>query len=63
MAKLTWHGHSTCTVVADAGATVVIDPFFGENPACELRVEDVRPVEVGDKAQVRILDPGESLEF
>lgn len=45
MAKLTWHGHSTCTVVADAGATVVIDPFFGENPACELGVDDVGPVD------------------
>ena len=41
MAKLTWHGHATCSLETDDGVRLVIDPFFGENPACDLSVEDV----------------------
>ena len=41
MAKITWHGHATCTLVTDDGTTVVIDPFFGDNPSFEGTVDDV----------------------
>lgn len=41
MAKLTYHGHATCSLETDDGTRLVIDPFFGENPGCEISVEDV----------------------
>ncbi|HKJ02544.1 MAG TPA: metal-dependent hydrolase [Longimicrobiales bacterium] len=41
MAKLTYHGHATCTLETDDGTRLVIDPFFGDNPATDLAVEDV----------------------
>jgi L-ascorbate metabolism protein UlaG (beta-lactamase superfamily) len=41
MAKLTYHGHSTCTLETDDGTKLVIDPFFADNPATELTVDDV----------------------
>jgi len=41
MAKVTWHGHSTCTLETDDGTTLVIDPFFGDNPAFEGSLDDV----------------------
>jgi L-ascorbate metabolism protein UlaG (beta-lactamase superfamily) len=41
MAKLTWHGHATCSLETDDGTRLVIDPFFGDNPACDVSVDDV----------------------
>lgn len=41
MATLTWHGHATCSIVTDEGTRLVIDPFFGDNPATEVGVDDV----------------------
>ncbi|MBT8337768.1 MAG: metal-dependent hydrolase [Gemmatimonadetes bacterium] len=41
MATLTWHGHATCSLVTDDGTRLVIDPFFGDNPATELGVDEV----------------------
>lgn len=41
MATLTFHGHATCSVVKKDGTHLVIDPFFGDNPACDLSVEEV----------------------
>ena len=41
MAKLTYHGHATCTLETDDGTKLVIDPFFGDNPACDITVDDV----------------------
>lgn len=41
MAKLTYHGHATCTLETDDGTRLVIDPFFGDNPATDLTVDDV----------------------
>lgn len=41
MASLTWHGHATFSIVTDAGQTIVIDPFFDDNPACDLAASDV----------------------
>lgn len=45
MATITWHGHSTCTLETDDGTRIVIDPFFGDNPACDLSVEEVDDVD------------------
>ncbi|NJD18475.1 MAG: metal-dependent hydrolase [Gemmatimonadetes bacterium] len=36
MAKLTYHGHATCTLETDDGTRLVIDPFFDDNPKCTL---------------------------
>jgi len=41
MAKLTWHGHATCSLETDDGTHLVIDPFFSDNPVCELSVDEV----------------------
>ena len=41
MAKLTYHGHSTFSIECDDDTRLVIDPFFTDNPACDLPVEDV----------------------
>ena len=41
MAKITWHGHATCTLETDSGARVVIDPFFDDNPKSALKAKDV----------------------
>ena len=45
MATLTWHGHATCTLETDDGTRIVIDPFFDDNPACDLSVDDVGDVD------------------
>jgi L-ascorbate metabolism protein UlaG (beta-lactamase superfamily) len=41
MARLTYHGHATCTLETDDGTKLVFDPFFADNPATDLTVEDV----------------------
>ena len=41
MAIITWHGHATCSIETDDGIRLVIDPFFGDNPACDISVDDV----------------------
>lgn len=41
MATLTWHGHATCSIETDDGTRLVIDPFFADNPATDLTVDDV----------------------
>ena len=41
MAKLTFHGHSTCSVETDDGTNLVIDPFFVDNPSTDVSVDDV----------------------
>jgi L-ascorbate metabolism protein UlaG (beta-lactamase superfamily) len=41
MAKVTWHGHATCSLETDDGTHLVIDPFFADNPACEVAVDEV----------------------
>ncbi|HSR42177.1 MAG TPA: metal-dependent hydrolase [Longimicrobiales bacterium] len=45
MAKVTWHGHATCTLETDGGTRAVIDPFFGDNPACSVGVDEVGDVD------------------
>ncbi len=41
MAKVTFHGHATCSIQTDDGTRLVIDPFFDENPACTVSVAEV----------------------
>lgn len=41
MARVTWHGHATCSLETDDGTHLVIDPFFGDNPACAVSVDEV----------------------
>lgn len=41
MARLTFHGHATCSIVTDAGVRIVVDPFFDKNPVCDVPVADV----------------------
>lgn len=41
MAKLTWHGHATCSIETDDGTHLVIDPFFANNPLADVSVDDV----------------------
>ncbi len=41
MATLLYHGHATCTLVTDDGTRLVFDPFFNDNPATDLSVDDV----------------------
>lgn len=45
MSKITWHGHSTCTLETDDGTRIVIDPFFEDNPACDLTADEVGDVD------------------
>ena len=41
MARLTYHGHATCTLVTDDGTRLVIDPFFDDNPSCDVPAAEV----------------------
>jgi L-ascorbate metabolism protein UlaG (beta-lactamase superfamily) len=41
MARLHYHGHSTCTIETSDGTRLVIDPFFDDNPATKLKAADV----------------------
>ena len=41
MASLTWHGHSTFSIVTAAGIKIVIDPFFDDNPRSDLKAAQV----------------------
>jgi len=41
MAKLTHYGHATFALETDDGTRLVIDPFFGDNPVCDVSVDDV----------------------
>lgn len=41
MPKLTFYGHATCSIETDEGTQLVIDPYFEENPATDVTVDDV----------------------
>ncbi len=45
MASLEFHGQSTFTLTTDDGISIVIDPFFGENPMNELTADDITDVD------------------
>ena len=41
MAKLTFYGHAACGIETDDGTRLVIDPFFADNPLCDVPLEDI----------------------
>ena len=41
MAELTFHGHATCSIEADDGTNLVIDPYFSDNPATEVVIDAI----------------------
>jgi L-ascorbate metabolism protein UlaG (beta-lactamase superfamily) len=41
MARLTWHGHATFTLVTDDGTRILFDPFLDDNPVADIRARDV----------------------
>lgn len=41
MARLTWHGHATFTLVTDGGRRILFDPFLDHNPAADIRARDI----------------------
>jgi L-ascorbate metabolism protein UlaG (beta-lactamase superfamily) len=41
LTKLTFYGHATFGLETDDGTKLVIDPYFTDNPACDVSVEDV----------------------
>jgi L-ascorbate metabolism protein UlaG (beta-lactamase superfamily) len=43
--KLTWHGHSCFTLLADDGARLMFDPFLDENPVADVRRSDVETLD------------------
>jgi L-ascorbate metabolism protein UlaG (beta-lactamase superfamily) len=45
MAKLTWHGHSTFTIEAADGTTILVDPWFDGNPVADRGIDDVKDVD------------------
>jgi L-ascorbate metabolism protein UlaG (beta-lactamase superfamily) len=45
MARLTWHGHSTFTLVAENGSRIMFDPFLNDNPVSDIRVDDVEALD------------------
>ena len=45
MASLAFHGQSTFTLTTDDDTSILIDPFFDENPLTELTADDVTDVD------------------
>lgn len=41
MVTLEYFGHATFSIHTEDGTKLVIDPFFGDNPACDVAVTDV----------------------
>jgi L-ascorbate metabolism protein UlaG (beta-lactamase superfamily) len=41
MARLTWHGHSTFSLITDGGKRVLFDPFLSDNPKSDIKADDV----------------------
>lgn len=41
MARLTFHGHATCSILTDDGTRLVIDPYFEGNPLCPTALAEV----------------------
>lgn len=41
MARLTWHGHATFTLVTDGGQRIMFDPFLDDNPAADIGTDAV----------------------
>jgi L-ascorbate metabolism protein UlaG (beta-lactamase superfamily) len=41
MAKLTWHGHSTFSLVTGGGKRILFDPFLNDNPKSDIKASDI----------------------
>ncbi|MGW8264896.1 MAG: metal-dependent hydrolase [Longimicrobiales bacterium] len=41
MARLHYHGHSTFTLTTDDNTSVIIDPWFNENPVSDVKAEEI----------------------
>ncbi len=41
MSQLTWHGHSTFTLVTGNGTRVLFDPFLNDNPKSDIEASDI----------------------
>ena len=45
MARLTWHGHATFTLVTDDGRRILFDPFLDDNPVADIRARDIEQLD------------------
>ncbi|HEX7091158.1 MAG TPA: metal-dependent hydrolase [Longimicrobiales bacterium] len=45
MARLTWHGHACFTLVTDAGARLMFDPWLDENPVADIGTDEVQDLD------------------
>lgn len=45
MARLTFHGHATCSILTDDGTTLLIDPWLEGNPRADRGPEDFDTVD------------------
>lgn len=45
MAKLTFHGHATFSLVTSEGARIVIDPWFDDNPVADIAAADIEELD------------------
>ena len=41
MARLTWHGHATFSLVTENDKRIIIDPFLTGNPKADIRAADI----------------------
>ena len=42
MATLHYHGHSTFTLTTDDGTTIIMDPWFDENPVSDVKADEIK---------------------
>ena len=45
MATITWHGHACISLRTDEGTRILFDPFLANNPAAEIRPDDIRELD------------------
>lgn len=45
MAKLTYHGHATFSLVTDNGTKALIDPFLDNNPKSDIKAADIKELD------------------
>jgi len=45
MARLHYHGHSTCTLTSDDGTRIIIDPWFDGNPVSDVKADEIDGVD------------------
>ena len=45
MARITWHGHSCFTLVADDGTRILFDPWLDENPVADIGSDEIEELD------------------